>query len=229
MRTVKSVLLLILASLALGACSTAQTAAPDGPRTWFIFLETGKKTPNDKDAVAAMQRGHIENFKRLFGEKKLFAAGPLRDPSTLKRGIVVVEARTREELAGYFQPDEYVREGYMTLNATPAAARRPLNTEGIDASSVVEGRIILISRPAASPGAQTDKAAADFLQALVDKGVVGAWYRLESGPIADILFAATKDSAMLEQAFSAHPALADQSSTLAVWGQWLSKGVIPAR
>jgi uncharacterized protein YciI len=202
-------------------------ASPDSARTWIIFLETGKKTPNDKDAVAAMQRGHIDNFKRLFSEKKLSAAGPLRDPSTLKRGIVIVEAKSREELVSYFQPDEYVREGYMTLNATPAVARRPLNTEGIDASGVVEGRIILVSRPDAAPGAQTDKAAADFLQGLIDKRVVGAWYRLESGPISDILFAATKDTTMLEREFAAHPAMADKSATLSVWGQWLSKGVIP--
>lgn len=227
MRTVKSVLLSMFASLALAACSTLPAAAPDSPRTWFIFLETGKKTPDDKAAVAAMQRGHIDNFKRLFAEKKLSAAGPLRDPSTLKRGIVIVDAKSREEMASYFQPDEYVREGYMTLNATPAVARRPLNTEGIDASGVVEGRIILISRPAAAPGAQADKVATDFLQGLVDKRIAGAWYRLDSGPIADILFAASKDTAMLAKEFAAHPALIDNSATLSVWGQWLSRGVIP--
>ncbi len=227
MRALKSVLLLMVTSLALGGCSSPPVATPESPRTWFIFLETGKKTPNDKDAVAAMQRGHIDNFKCLFAEKKLSAAGPLRDPSTLKRGIVIVDAKSREEMASYFQPDEYVREGYMTLNATPAVARRPLNTEGIDPSGVVEGRIILISRPAATPGARTDKATADFLQGLVDKRVAGAWYRLESGPISDILFAATKDTAMLETTFAAHPALVDKSATLSVWGQWLSRGVIP--
>lgn len=225
MRTLKFVLIVFVLALTLGACATMPADPP--PRTWFIFLETGRKTPDDKEAVMAMQRGHIDNFKRLFAEKKLSAAGPLRDPSTLKRGIVVVHARTREELATYFEPDQYVRDGYMTLNATPAVAKRGLNTEGIDASGVVEGRIILISRPAAAHNAQADKAAADFLQGLIDKRIAGAWYRLESGPIADILFAATKDTAALEQAFAAHPALGDNSATLSVWGQWLSKGVIP--
>ncbi len=224
MRILKSALITFVVALLLGACSTAPVA--ESPRTWFIFLETGKKTPNDKEAVAAMQRGHIDNFKRLFGEKKLSAAGPLRDPSTVKRGIVIVDAMSREEMVGYFQPDEYVREGYMTLNATPAVARRPLNTEGIDASGVVEGRIILISRAANAPGA-ADRAATDFLQGLIDKHVVGAWYRLESGPISDILFAATKDTAMLEREFAAHPELIGKTATVSVWGQWLSKGVIP--
>lgn len=225
MRSIKSALLLMVASLVLVACSTAPIA--ESPRTWFIFLETGRKTPDDKEAVMAMQRGHIDNFKRLFGEKKLSAAGPLRDPSTLKRGIVVVQARSREELTSYFQPDQYVRDGYMTLNSTPALVRRGLNTEGIDASGVVEGRIIMISRPAAAQSAEREKAGADFLQSHLDKGTVGAWYRPDSGPIADILFAATKDTAALEQAFAAHPSIAAKEATLSVWGQWLSRGVIP--
>jgi len=227
MRSIKSALLLMVASLLLVACSTAPVT--ESPRTWFIFLETGKKTPDDKEAVMAMQRGHIENFKRLFSEKKLSAAGPLRDPSTLKRGIVVVQARSREEMTNHFQPDQYVRDGYMTLNATPAVARRGLNTTGIDPNGIAEGRIIMISRPAAALSADREKAATDFLQSLIDKGTVGAWYHLDSGPIADILFAATKDTAAVEQAFAAHPAIAAQESTLSVWGQWLSRGVIPAR
>jgi uncharacterized protein YciI len=227
MRSFKSALLLMAASLMLGACCTAPVA--ESPRTWFIFLETGRKTPNDKEAVMAMQRGHIDNFKRLFGEKKLSAAGPLRDPSTLKRGIVVVQARSREELTSYFQPDQYVREGYMTLNATPAVARRGLNTEGIDPNGVEEGRIILISRPASALPDDHEKAGTDFLQSLIDKGTVGAWYRFDSGPIADILFAASKDTVALEQAFATHPAIVAKDSTLSIWGQWLSRGVIPSR
>ena len=33
--------------------------------SWFIFLEAGRKTPDDKSLVEAMQRGHVGNFKRL--------------------------------------------------------------------------------------------------------------------------------------------------------------------
>ena len=117
--------------LILAACAqTPEAAESKADNIWFIFLETGKKTPADKDIVGNMQRGHIDNFKRLHGEKKLFAAGPLQDPSTLKRGIVVVKAPTNEVLKTYFQPDAYVREGYMTLNAMPAVAHKALESEG---------------------------------------------------------------------------------------------------
>ena len=62
---------------ALAACAqTPENRAMKPDNFWFIFLETGKKTPDDKALVAQMQRGHIDNFKRLFDEQKLFAAGP---------------------------------------------------------------------------------------------------------------------------------------------------------
>ena len=212
--------------LILAACAhTRQPVAAKAEGIWFVFLETGKKTPDDKALVAQMQRGHIDNFKRLFAEKKLFAAGPLQDPSTLKRGIVIVEAPTQEILTSYFQPDEYVREGYMTLNAVRAVAHKALATEGIDASGVEEVRIVQVLRD--TPAAGSDVAAnRAFLQALVDKGSAGGWYTMESGPIAEILFSRTTDSKILQDAFADYPAVISGKATVVVWRQWLSKGVV---
>lgn len=188
----------------------ARAAGED--RLWFIFLERGKPTPADKDAVMAMQRGHIENFKRLFALGRLFSAGPLADPSGFKRGIVTVRASTREELMGYFQPDDYVREGYMTVNAVPAAAQKAHHTEGIDATKVEELRVVLVPRAA--------QAAHAGLRALLDAGTLGAWYTLEEGPVAEVLFARTTDTAALQAA------LAPVAREAQVWRQWLSPGVV---
>jgi uncharacterized protein YciI len=174
----------------LAGCAAPPTA---GPRDWFIFLEIGRQTPDDRAAVVAMQRGHIDNFKRLFAEGRLSAAGPMRDPAGTKRGIVVVRAASLAELRGYFQPDDYVREGYLTLNAVPATAHRALNTEGIDASRVEEVRIVMIGRaPADGP---TGAARQAHLRGLVDQGKVGAWYTLHDGPVAEVLFARSTDTA----------------------------------
>lgn len=73
--------LIISLCLALfAACAhTPESTTMKSDNFWFIFLESGKKTPDDKALVGQMQRGHIDNFKRLFGEQKLFAAGPLQD------------------------------------------------------------------------------------------------------------------------------------------------------
>lgn len=209
--------------LAAGGCAAP---ARDEPGLWFVFLESGRRTPVDRAAVAAMQRGHIDNFKRLFAAGQLFAAGPLRDPSGVKRGIVTVRAAHLDELRGLFEPDEYVREGYMTLNAVPAQAHRALNTEGIDASRVEEVRIVLVGRAAAAPDPATTAARQAYLQGLLNRGTVGAWYTLRSGPVAEVLFAKTTDNAALQSAFSGYPGQGAEGVTVAVWGQWLSPGVV---
>ena len=207
------------ACAALAALSGCAALPPAGPRDWFIFLESGRKTPDDRAAVAAMQRGHIDNFKRLFAEGRLFAAGPMRDPAGRKRGIVTVRAASLAELQGYFQPDEYVREGYLTLNAVPATAHKALNTEGIDATRVEEVRIVQLTRPA---GVGTAEARQAFLRGLVERGVVGAWYTLHEGLVAEVLFARSTDTAALQAAFAGLPG----SGEVAVWAQWLSPGVV---
>ena len=80
----------------------ATAAEAEAGDHWFIFLAWCRKTPADREAVAAMQRGHIDNFKRLFALGRLFGAGPLRDPAGVKRGIVTVRAASHEELLGCF-------------------------------------------------------------------------------------------------------------------------------
>ena len=123
---------------------------------------------------AALQRGHIDNFKRLFAEGRLQAAGPLADPARRQRGIVVVRAASLDELTSYFLPDGYVREGYMRLNAQRAVPRRPLHTDGIDATRIEEVRIVMIGRSAIPADADTSARRHRLLQALIDAGTLGA-------------------------------------------------------
>jgi uncharacterized protein YciI len=193
---------------------------------WFIFMETGRKTPDDKQKVAQMQRGHIENFKRLFGEQKLVAAGPLQDPGGHKRGIVVVKAKSKEDVFKYFAPDEYVRDGYLTLNAEASSVRKALSTEGIDPNGIEEVRIVQILRSGGTVKDGEMKANHGFLQKLVDKGTIGAWYSMEKGPVSEVLSSKTADTKMLQDAFSQYPALAPGGANVVVWRQWLGKGVL---
>lgn len=204
-------------------------AAADPGDSWFVFLETGRPTPDDPPAVQAMQRGHIDNFRRLFAAGRLQAAGPLADPARVKRGIVVLRAASLDELQSYFQPDDYVREGYLRLNAVRALPRQPLHTDGIDAERIEEVRIVLIGRPAVAAPADTAAAATRLLRALVDRGTLGAWYTLADGPLAEVLLARGTDSAALEAALAPYPGVADGSVALAVWRQWISPGVVGPR
>lgn len=222
----------LLAGLgSLGSLVGCAAPAPEALGLWFIFLETGRATPDDRDAVMAMQRGHIDNFKRLFAEGRLLAAGPMADPSRSKRGLVVVRAASHAELMAYFQPDAYVREGYLQVNAVPALARRAVYTEGIDASRVEEIRIVLIGRPepsASAPDAATAQARQSLLQALVERGTLGAWYTLQTGPVAEVLLARSTDTAALEAALAPY-APPGSGIAVQVWRQWISPRVVGPR
>jgi uncharacterized protein YciI len=229
--TMRLPLAFALAALALSPlsplCGPADAQDEDTRPTWFIFLETGRKTPDDKEAVAKMQKGHIDNFGKLHGEKKLFAAGPLVDPSKLKRGIVVVKANTREEYVSYFQPDDYVREGYMTLNAQRATPHRALKSEGIDPSGIEEARIVQITRPQVPLTGPQQKEDHAFLKGLVEKGAAGAWYTLEAGSAAEILFCRSTDTAAVSALFAELPSVKTAKSSVLVWPQYIGKGVVP--
>lgn len=224
-------MMLLLGALLLASCASAperavSSTAPSADSFWFVFMEAGKKTPDDKEAVAKMQLGHIQNFKKLFGEKKLFAAGPMRDPNSVKRGMVVLKGNSRATLDTYFQPDEYVREGYLTLNAVTCTANKPLATEGIDENAIEEVRIVQITRPRGAGGALPVKENRAFIQSLVDKGTIGAWYTLQSGSVAEVLFARTKDTAALQAALAEYPSVQSGGAEVMVWPQWLGKGVL---
>lgn len=220
-------------ALFLAACATVpgepnaanESAAVRGSDMWFVFLELGKPSPSDRAQMEAMQRGHIANFQRLFGEKKLIAAGPLTDPAGTKRGIVVVRAPERSALNDYFKPDDYVREGYLKLDAIPCVANKALSTEGIDSSGVEEVRIVQLMRSATALSVADTAAQRAALKGLVDRGVFGAWYTMDSGPVAEILFSRNKDDKALQTALAATPAV-KAGAGVAVWGQWFSKGVL---
>ena len=218
-------LALSILALALSGTLTFGQAKTD-KHPWFIFLETGKPTPADREAVKKMQTGHIQNFKRLFGEKKLFAAGPLSDPSLRKRGIVVVKSGSKNEMLTYFQPDEYVRAGYLTVNAVRSVAHKPLNTEGIDTEGIEENRIVQITRPAQRATSKEKQANEAFIKDLVKKGIVGAWYTLEEGDVAEVLFSRTTDTKDLEIIFSQTPTVKAGKANALIWPQWLSTGVV---
>ncbi len=207
------------------APAAASAPLPVPGRDWFVFLERGLPTPPDKERVMAMQKGHIANFERLFAQGKLFAAGPMRDPSQLKRGIVVVRAPDLATLRRYFDEDEYVALGHMTLNAQPCVVKKALNTTGLNLQKIVENRIVMLSGAAALRPEERQQLDA-ALQALVDDSTLGAWYAMESGPIDHVLFRAGTDEAPLQAALTRLPGRADERLQAAVWGQWFADGVV---
>lgn len=115
-------LILAVAIIAGGLCGTtlAQDAKTEGDAKsrYWIFLVTGKSAAGvPKEEIADKQKAHIDNFKRLAELKKLFAAGPMADPAKTKRGIVLIEAESLDKIPALFEPDPYVTEGFMKIDA----------------------------------------------------------------------------------------------------------------
>jgi len=72
----------------------------DGPR------------PAEREKLMEMQNGHIGNLQALHGEKRLLAAGPCQDPSTERRGIMVLVGKPTSD---YFTRDPFVQGRIMTV------------------------------------------------------------------------------------------------------------------
>jgi uncharacterized protein YciI len=216
--------LLLTLPLALPALAPAQEA--DGQRWWFVFLERGKPTPEDKDAVAALQRKHLDTIRQLFDAHKMFGTGPLRDPTGSKRSMAVLRAASQQELQAYFEADAYVKQGYMTLNATPATAHKALNTGVRDPMDAEEVRIVQLTRGAVAATPVQEQAVLASLQTLQDQGKLGAWYSLHSGSVAHVLFVRSTDTQQLQTLLGGQPAVQAAGLNVLVWPQWLAKGVL---
>ena len=120
-------LILAAAIIACGLCLTtsAQEAKSEGDSKsrYWIFLVTGKSAAGvPKEEIAAKQKAHIDNFKRLAEQKVLFAAGPMADPAKTKRGIVLIEAESLEAAKA-----EYARDPYNAAGLWQSTSVRPFN------------------------------------------------------------------------------------------------------
>lgn len=91
-------------------------------------------------------------------------------------------------------------------------------------SALQAPEIVLLGR--SSQAAASSIALADKLEALLKAELIGAFCRLSEGPIAELLFARSGNSAAVQAALAEVPGVADGSVSLAIWPQWLGKGVL---
>jgi len=125
----------------------AEQGAPAKATVFWIFLTTGKSVQGtDPSEIQKMQAAHLANFKRLHQEGKLFTAGPMADPQKKMRGIVVVTAADRKSLADYFEPDPYVKQGFMTLDGIEMEIAVGRFQGDVDPKSLAEYRLVLLEK-----------------------------------------------------------------------------------
>ena len=121
------------------------------PTIYFGFFMRGNGVrPTDREVLEQMQANHIANLKRLHGEGKLLAAGPLADPTEQRRGILVLQTESRAEIAGFFTNDPYVQAGIMTVQVEEWNVEAAhFNDRPVDPNQITDYRLVLAPKQSA--------------------------------------------------------------------------------
>ena len=143
-------LLTLVVSLLINQVTFAQPdSKKTGPAstTYWVFLTTGKSTEGtERSEIEQMQAAHLANFARLHQQGKLFTAGPMADPQKKMRGIVVVAAPDQKSLRELFEPDPYVKQGFMTIDAIKMGIAVGKFQGNVDPNTLAEYRLVILEK-----------------------------------------------------------------------------------
>lgn len=89
-------------------------AQAPAPALWMVFLMTGPVTAPQAE-VAKRQAAHIENFRRLDSEKRVYLVGPTMQPNSDLRGILLLSATDKAQVEKEFLADPYITEQNMVI------------------------------------------------------------------------------------------------------------------
>jgi uncharacterized protein YciI len=193
----------------------------------FMFFTTGKSVADvPREELTALQKRHIENLERLYHAGLSPLAGPLADPDKKRRGIVLLNLKGTEAVREHFQPDPYVTQGFMQIEAHKVRVPvqdlgKPSETEIsehrialLEPTSPLDQRVIhdISFRLRKLPGSERPR-----LLAVREKG--------DGFPAIFALFLASDDDSVRKtlQAVGQEPV---RDTDWKVWRQWCSKGVL---
>jgi uncharacterized protein YciI len=128
--------------------ATEKKAPPEVATTYWIFLTTGKSSQGtERSEIEKLQAAHLANFGRLHKAGKLFTAGPLVDPQKKMRGIVVVKAPDLKSLSELFEPDPFVKNGFLNIDAIKMEVAVGKFQETANPKALAEYRLVLLEKP----------------------------------------------------------------------------------
>jgi uncharacterized protein len=98
----------------------ARLGADDyGMRRYVMaFLKAGPDRSHDAETAARLQRGHLDNIRRLAEDGRLVLAGPFLDAGEI-RGIFVFAVDTLEEARALVETDPAVQAGRLSMELHP--------------------------------------------------------------------------------------------------------------
>ena len=222
---------LLVLTLLQGALAQSVATAQEAKHYW-IFLVTGKSTEGtDKSEVAKMQASHLANFGRLHKDGKLFAAGPLADPDMKMRGIVVATAPNMESLPALFEPDPYIKQGYLTLDPIEMEIAVGAFKKDVDPKSLAEYRLVLLEKSmpdAAEIDAKTQGDNVAYCQSIhgIDRLCLAGWLKNDKSSRRGILVIRKVDDGILKSLVDNLPAVKTQSWKATTMPLHMSDGIV---
>lgn len=84
----------------------------------MVLLKKGPNRDQDKQKTAELQRGHLNNIRKLAEEGKIVLAGPFTDDSDI-RGIFVFDAESQEEVVKLCASDPAIEAGRLIAEVHP--------------------------------------------------------------------------------------------------------------
>ncbi len=79
----------------------------------LVILKTGPRPADNKDTVAALFKGHMENIGRLAKSGKLTVAGPMGKNDRNWRGIFILNVSNLEEAQALLKTDPAIAGGLL--------------------------------------------------------------------------------------------------------------------
>lgn len=197
------------------------------PTLWWVFLTKGPRRDQAQEVLTQGQKLHLANLERMYkaGAGKL--AGPLAEDGQI-RGIVVVEAGSREALLAQFAGDPFVQMGRLAIEASPWTG----SVRGLGKPAepfALQTATLAILRKGARWSEVADPLQAGYLASLEQRGdLVLSGDLTDGGDRRAVLLFRSSDVRHVQSLLDASPDVRSQRLQIELHPQMLSKGMIPA-
>lgn len=86
---------------------------------YLVILKSGSNQVTDKEKMAELFKGHMNNINKLVKDGKMVIAGPLGKNDKQYRGIFVLNAKSKEEVDGLLEGDAAIKEKVFDVEIYP--------------------------------------------------------------------------------------------------------------
>jgi uncharacterized protein YciI len=178
-----------------------------------------------------MQSAHLANFGRLHKAGKLFTAGPLADPQKKRRGIVVVKAPDLKSLSELFEPDPFVKNGFLDIDAIKMEIAVGRFQENANPNALAEYRLVLLEKPTPDGkelDAEAQKKNLAYCQTIhdADRLCFAGWLSDDMLPRRGILIFRKLDDVMLKSLVDELPAVKSKIWKATTIPLYMSEGIV---